>query len=196
MSYEKSEETRRKLTQAMSHLLRVQGFYATPIQQVIKESGIPKGSLYYHFPKGKVELAADAVEKSADAIVELMEGINRQAKDPMEFVQIFCDFYIEELGRDDFTLGCPIATITLEAAATNDVIQKVCAKSFARFADICIAALERHGVDRERAADMATLSLSSIEGALMLCKAQRSTRPLELVRTNLLRQIAALLPSR
>lgn len=196
MSYEKSEETRRKLTQTMSHLLRTQGFYATPIQQVLKESGIPKGSLYYHFPKGKVELAAGSVEKSADAIVELMGEINRKARDPMDSLQTFCDFYIEELNREDFTMGCPIATITLEAAATNDVIQRACQSSFERFNTIFIDTLRQYGIDHTTAAEMAIISLSSIEGALMLCKAQRSTRPLELVRDNLVRQIAELLPSK
>lgn len=195
MSYKKSEETRRKLTETMSHLLRTQGFSATPIQQVLKESGIPKGSLYYHFPKGKVELAAGSVEKSADALVEFMTEISQDARDPMDSVQIFCDFFIEELSRGDFTMGCPIATITLEAAATNDVIQKVCQKSFQRFSDIFISSLRQHGVAGQTAADMAVISLSSIEGALILCKAQRSTRPLELVRDNLVRQIAALLPA-
>ena len=92
-------------------------------------------------------------------------------------------------------MGCPIATITLEAAATNDVIQKVCQESFQRFSDIFISSLQQHGVARQTAADIAVISLSSIEGALILCKAQRNTRPLELVRDNLVRQIAALLPA-
>lgn len=193
MSYTKSEETRGRLMQAMSHLLRTQGFHATGVQQIIKESGIPKGSLYYHFPCGKEELAAEAIEKTADLFTRMLEEIAAAETDPVEMVRIFCDFYIEELRRESFTLGCPIATITLEAAATNDRIHRACKAAFAKLNTPFVGQLINNGVLPEQAADMATIALASIEGAMILCKAERSTAPLALVRDNLLRQVALLL---
>lgn len=179
--------------QTMSHLLRTQGFHATGIQQVLKESGIPKGSLYYHFPQGKVELAVDSVENSRDILTQLLTEIVDSAQDPVDAIRIFCNFYIEELKRGNFTLGCPIATITLEAAPTNDQIQVACKASFKKLSSMFIDILLEKGVNHDQASRLATIALASIEGALILCKAQRNTQSLVIIRDNLMAQVSAVL---
>ncbi|HKJ64889.1 MAG TPA: TetR/AcrR family transcriptional regulator [Desulfopila sp.] len=193
MSYTKSAQTRKRLMQTMSRLLRSQGFHATGIQQILQESGIPKGSLYYHFPQGKVELAAGSVENSAEILFQILSEIILAESDPVEALRIFCDFYIEELERENFTLGCPIATITLEAAAVNDQIHQACRRGFAKMSAGFIDLLVGQGIPATRASELATFALASIEGALILCKAQRSTQPLVIIRDNLCSQVAVAL---
>lgn len=189
MRYAKSRETKKRLIKTMSHLLRTQGFHATGVTQVIEESGIPKGSLYYHFPKGKVELATGSIEQSAEKLFQLLREMMEAAQSPVQAVRIFCDFYINEMGKGHFTRGCPIATITLEAAATNDAIQNACKDAFDRLGSIFEHHLIENGVDPERSQKMAIVALASIEGALILCKAQRSTEAMAVVRDNLIEQL-------
>lgn len=176
--------------QTMSRLLQSQGFHATGIQQILMESGIPKGSLYYHFPLGKAELAAGSVENSAEIVAQILSEIISAESDPVEAVRIFCDFYIEELERESFTLGCPIATITLEAAATNDKIHQACKAGFEKLSTGFTNLLEGKGIPAQRASELATFALASIEGALVLCKARRSTGPLVIIRDHLMSQVA------
>ncbi len=194
MGYEKSEKTKKKLRDAMSHLLRVQGYHATGIQQILKESGTPKGSLYYHFPEGKVELAARSVEQSAAEMACFFQELTEDTHSWQEALNRTWDYYIDKLTGSNYTLGSPIATITLEAAATNDPIQKACDKGFALLMSIIKGILLRHGMEQQTASEMATLVFSSLEGALILCKAQRSTKPLEYIRPYLLQQISEIIP--
>jgi TetR/AcrR family transcriptional regulator, lmrAB and yxaGH operons repressor len=52
--------TRDQIIQTTCTLLESQGYHATGLNQILKESGAPKGSLYYYFPQGKEELAEEA----------------------------------------------------------------------------------------------------------------------------------------
>ena len=38
------------------------GFQATSFSSVLKDSGAPRGSIYYHFPEGKDQLIAAAID--------------------------------------------------------------------------------------------------------------------------------------
>ena len=42
-------------------LLEKQGYPATGLNEIVKESGAPKGSLYYYFPDGKEQIVSEAV---------------------------------------------------------------------------------------------------------------------------------------
>lgn len=65
MSYGDSRE---KILAAATRLFQLQGYYGTGLNQIIKESGAPKGSLYYHFPDGKEQLAIEAVNEMSHYI--------------------------------------------------------------------------------------------------------------------------------
>ncbi len=189
MSYAKSEDTRKRLLVTMSKLMRRQGFNATGVSQVIKESGVPKGSLYYHFRAGKVELAASAVELANERIIATLKKISDLVTGPVEAIELFCHFYIEEMSRGNYQRGCPIATVTLETAATVDQIQQACETGFNQMVKLISAMLHTRDVKYSQAQELAVLTISAIEGALIMCKAQRSTEPLKIVKNNLRKQL-------
>ena len=86
-----------------------------------------------------------------------------------------------QLARSDWQLGCPLATVALEASASSEAVRQTCAQHFAGWEASIAARLAASGVDRDVAHRMAMFALATIEGALMLARVERSARPLEVV---------------
>jgi TetR/AcrR family transcriptional repressor of lmrAB and yxaGH operons len=167
---------------ATSQLLRRQGVGATGVQQVIDVSGAPRGSLYHHFPGGKHEMVAEAVQRSGQLGAERIEALGATATGQREVVDRFIEEFEVSLKLSDFADGCPIATVALEVAGTPGAMSDAVARAFAAWIGAFSTLLERDGLDRQTADDLATDVLTHVEGAILLSKALRSTRPLELAR--------------
>ena len=60
--------TKERFIETTCQLMEDQGYHATALNQIIEESGAPKGSLYYYFPGGKEELAAEAIQHIGDVV--------------------------------------------------------------------------------------------------------------------------------
>src|SRR6185437_741270 len=72
-------DTRQKIVQAARQLIRERGYNATAFSDVLELSGAPRGSVYYHFPGGKTQLAMEAAEAHAHEQVTVIDQAAEQA---------------------------------------------------------------------------------------------------------------------
>ena len=166
-------------------LLRRQGVAATGLQEVIDTSGAPRGSVYHHFPGGKAELVGAAVRRSGELGAERIVELASNASGIQEVIGWFIDEFEAALTSSQFVDGCPIATVALETAATPGPTTDAVAAAFTAWIDALATLLEASGLGRERATDIATDVLAHVEGAIVVAKALRTTRPLELSRDSI-----------
>jgi TetR/AcrR family transcriptional repressor of lmrAB and yxaGH operons len=167
------------MLQTAADLLHRQGYASTGLNQVLEESKAPKGSLYFHFPGGKEELFAEGLRVSAASLTEMLERVLAMAPSAEVALDQIVAYFAMQLESSSYTKGCPVATVALEQAATSDPLQRECSAAYARWQALIAQRLERDGVAAERADALASFVLSTIEGALLLCRAHRSTEPLE-----------------
>jgi TetR/AcrR family transcriptional repressor of lmrAB and yxaGH operons len=189
----KGERTRAKLVATTADLLTRQGYHATGLSQIIEESGAPRGSLYFYFPGGKEELAVAAIQSSSTEWREKMDAVIDTAADLGDAVGAVCRALADEMVASDYELGCPIATVALEAATTSEPVRATIVEHFADLNAGIAGRLETIGVAAPIARELATFAIAAIEGALLLARVQRDTQPLLTVGT-MLRQMVALSP--
>jgi TetR/AcrR family transcriptional repressor of lmrAB and yxaGH operons len=170
-------------------LLRRQGYHATGVNQIVAESGAPKGSMYFHFPGGKEQLAAEAISASADYLDAGLRACERATA--LESIDLYIAEAANLLERTDFADGCPIATVVLEVTPTSPEIAAACAEAVERLLARVTGWIERDGVAPDIARERAQLVYGALEGALVFAKAFRSVEPL----TTLRRQLPDLLGS-
>lgn len=167
------------MLETTADLLQRQGYGATGLNQIVDESGAPKGSMYFHFPGGKEELAALALERASQAMDARLAEMFGAAPSTAHAVTALIAHFTEQLERSRFTKGCPFATVALEQSASSDALHRVCSATYARWQAALAARLRSDGHTRARAESLAGLCLAAVEGALVLCRAHRSIAPLQ-----------------
>jgi TetR/AcrR family transcriptional repressor of lmrAB and yxaGH operons len=177
-----ASDTRDRLVRTTSRLLRKQGYGATGLNQVVAEAEAPKGSMYFHFPGGKEELAAAAIDHFASRVMGRLEDGLAGADTVGEAVVGFFDEYIAFFERSGFVEGCAVASVALDAAATHEALAAATGRAFVSWTDRFAEALEAEGRTAAEAHGLATLTVAAIEGALTMGKGQQSTEPLAATR--------------
>lgn len=186
-THRRGDVARAKLLSTTAELLHRQGYAATGLNQILESSGAPKGSLYFHFPGGKEELVATALAMAATGLTSALEMLLASASTPATAITAVLAFFRQQLESSKFEKGCPIATVTLEQAASSDPLQAACAVAYARWQSLIEERLVRDGFATTHARDLANLILSTIEGALIVSRAHRDLGPLERAGRELIR---------
>jgi len=160
-------------------LFSERGVQGTSFTDVLAHSGAPRGSVYHHFSGGKTQLVEDATRWAGEfTIAGAVAAVER--RDPLAAVGSFRRYWSKILRASDFGAGCPVATAALEGSH-QPTARDIAGEVFADWQMVIADALRRGGLPAARARSIAALLLASIEGAIILCRAQRSLRPLERV---------------
>ncbi len=162
--------TRERILYATAELFRRQGYSGTGLKQIVAEAQAPFGSLYHHFPGGKQQLADEVIRGGGSFFQALATATYDEQSTPEESIRAVFNAAAETLRSTDFQDACPIATIALEVASTNDDLRRATAEVFEQWT----VALG----DRLRDRNHALAVISALEGAFILCRAQRSAEPM------------------
>ena len=184
-------QTRDQIITAASELLELQGYHATSLGQILDRCGAPKGSLYYHFPGGKEELVATAVRHSAGIMAELVQARMEVGDHPAGAVANLILSLAERIRASDYRLGSLVATVALEAAGAGGQVDQACRDAYQLWRDTYRNGLLGAGYPTDLADRLAMLAVSSLEGAILLSRLERSTEPLLELADELFRAILA-----
>ncbi|WP_027500056.1 TetR/AcrR family transcriptional regulator [Rhodococcus sp. UNC363MFTsu5.1] len=181
--------TRDQLVEAAADLLQRRGYTGTGMAEVLAESGTTKGSLYFHFPGGKEELAGVALRHRGSTMAAFISHLLDSSPDSGTAVAAFAAALAARLVESDYERGCALATATLDAATESPVIRASCADGYDSWLSLLASRLETDGWAPDEAADEAVLTLSALEGALVLARAQQDPAPLHSVGRMLARRL-------
>jgi len=155
-------DTRERMITTAAKLMQRQGYHGTGLNQILAEAKAPKGSMYFHFPGGKDQLAAAAIAASADYVLGVLR--RSEAAAAAEALDAYIAGVVDALEARDFATGCPIATVALEVAPAGGEIGEACALAFERLIAHVAGWLERDGLAPDEAADRAFMIYAAIEG--------------------------------
>ncbi|MDQ1571548.1 MAG: TetR/AcrR family transcriptional regulator, lmrAB and yxaGH operons repressor [Actinomycetota bacterium] len=178
-------DTRQRMIEGAARLLAQRGLQETSFSGVLELTGAPRGSIYHHFPEGKDQLIASAVDLAGAHAIAL---VNRVAGATAEEVTAhFVGMWREVLVRSNYTTGCSVLAVTI-ATDSADLLSHT-ATVFRTWRLRLAELLEQGGLEQAMAARFAAILIAATEGAVVLGRAEQSMEPFDLVAEQLMDQV-------
>jgi AcrR family transcriptional regulator len=188
-------DSRQRMVVGAADMIRRRGLNATSVRELAKHTAAPLGSTYHYFPNGKYDLAAEAVRWADDVTARALAKELRAG--PLAGLQAFLAMWRNIVVDSDFEAGCPVLAVSVEDLPDEHAAPREAAgAAFHNWTALLAESLRAHGTAAPDADRVATLIVAAVEGAVAMCRAQRSIAPLDHVTAELTRLVRATLGER
>jgi AcrR family transcriptional regulator len=184
-----STDSRANMVRSAASLIGSRGVSGTSLADVVADSGAPRGSIYHHFPEGKKQLAEEAIRWTSERVLAYQRaGAGESASAVLtRFIGMWRNVVLSSGGAS----GCVVAGVAIDTLADDAGLIDVVRTTFRSWVALLSEQLGATGVPAERAGPIALATLAAMEGALILCRAEGNSAPLDAVAAELLRLLPA-----
>ncbi|MCU1527258.1 MAG: hypothetical protein JWP75_1021 [Frondihabitans sp.] len=183
-----ANDTRQRMVEGAVRLLAQRGLQETSFSSVLELTKAPRGSIYHHFPDGKDQLVAEAVDLAGAHAAAAMEPARGSSAD--DIAARFLSLWRSVLTYSDYTTGCSVLAVTV-ASDSNDLLSHT-AEVFRAWRAQLAELLQRGGLSATDARRFAASLIAGSEGAVVMSRAEKSVEPFDLVAESLRAQVASL----
>jgi TetR/AcrR family transcriptional repressor of nem operon len=181
----KGELTKERIIEAAAPVFNRSGYTGTSLSDLMEATGLQKGGIYRHF-KSKEELAVAAFDYAWKVARQARWVDVDKAVGAIAQLQKFVANFVERR-TGLIPGGCPVLNTAVDSDDGNPVLRDHVRKALRQWAkrirDIVAGGIQkreiREDVDSQA---VATMMISSLEGAIMMGRLQESVQPLQQVR--------------
>jgi TetR/AcrR family transcriptional repressor of lmrAB and yxaGH operons len=166
--------SRERMLDAAITLMRHSGLSGAGINEVVKASAAPKGSVYHFFPGGKRQLASEALALHAGRVLGVIDAAMARGRTPGARVRALLRAFARRLDAAECRQSCALGAVALDLDDELEPVRAAIEQSF----DAWIERIASHlgFADARRARSFAGLLLTAIEGAYVRGRAGHTSR--------------------
>ncbi len=173
-------DTKARMVEGAARLLATHGLDGTSFSEVLELTGAPRGSVYHHFPEGKDQLVAAAIDLAGSRALAAVDSW--AGRTPEQVTEAFLDLWRGVLVRSELRAGCAVLAVTV--ATDSPDLLGAAAHVFRSWRERLTVLLAAGG--HAHPAGFAAMLVAASEGAVVLSRAEQSMEPFELVAEQLL----------
>ena len=189
----KGERTRRRIVEHAAVLFNTRGVTGASMADVSEAAGLEKGGVYNHF-ESKDALALAAFDYASGLVLERIEAAVSAHEDGWAQLLAILDVYRDVVRKPFIPGGCPLLNTAIESVDTSPALRARARLALDRWRSTIVAAVDRAAAQGDlRASDsevLASMTIASIEGGVMLARVYRDPAHIERVATELARYFA------
>lgn len=174
---------RERMVYSAAQLVRARGVTATGVRDVVEHAGAPRGSFQHYFPGGKDQLIGEAVRWAANFAAQWVASYPQTTDTPTPaglFAHI-ARWWKDDLTEHGYERGCPVMATAADLAGSDSAVNEQLRPALDEWTRAVVDQLVRTGVTPDRSTALATLMISSLEGAIMWARVRRDVEPLDTV---------------
>ncbi|PCH47323.1 MAG: hypothetical protein COC23_02075 [Hyphomicrobiales bacterium] len=167
-----------KLVRTAVLLFQARGYHAVGVSEILTKAGVPKGSLYHHFPDGKEALAAAAVEWLTR---EMVQHFDRAASKNVSSKKLAEKLFLDTgiwLRKHKYSQGALLAVFAQEITPREELLFPAIQLAYRQVITSFAKALDNTKSEKNSIA-LAKTILASLDGAIAICRAEQSTSALK-----------------
>jgi TetR/AcrR family transcriptional repressor of nem operon len=178
-------QTRDQILDAAARLIHLQGYHGTALDDVLRESGVGKGNLYYYF-KSKEDLGYAIIDRLVRGFVErtLEPAFADPEGDALAQIHGFLERVLDNLRQRNCVGGCPIGNLASELSDVHEGFRRRLAEIFVQWRATLAGALRRGqaagtvsaGCDPD---GLAHFLVAALEGAILMSKMTKDITVME-----------------
>jgi AcrR family transcriptional regulator len=171
----RTTDARARAIATAERLFRIQGYTATGLTQILEESGAPKGSFYFHFPRGKAQLAEETIDRYVAKRIAVLRSISADTTgDALEFVHRIFHTFAAEMVASEFQYGCLMQNLANELPSIDAELTKRVARGFIDSTEVIAEHFRGCGFAPARASSTAAALVAALEGARTIARLERT----------------------
>jgi TetR/AcrR family transcriptional repressor of nem operon len=173
-----------KLLSSGLQLVHAHGFGASSVRDIVQAAGAPQGSFTNHFAS-KEAFGLEVLERYREMTSAAVRAtLRNDGLRPLRRLRAWVEGQLEYLRKDDMRRGCLYGNLSAEASEHSEAIRTrvvaVFAENQASVAYCLEAAIDAGELARNTdVQELAGFIVSSLQGAILVAKAQRSPIPVE-----------------
>jgi TetR/AcrR family transcriptional repressor of lmrAB and yxaGH operons len=168
--------SRERMLEATITLMRRSGLSGAGINEIVRESSAPKGSIYHFFPQGKKQIVGEALAVYAGRVRAMIDAGLSSGRTPGGKVRALFRAFAQRIEQGDFRASCAAGAVSLDLDGDElEIVRQAIASAFDEWT--ALIATRLGFADARRARSFAGLVLTAIEGAYVRGRAERSSRP-------------------
>ena len=162
------ESVRDRMVVGAAELLSRAGVAEASFRNVLAHTGAPRGSIYHHFPGGKDELVSEAMRHIGGRLVGALR--RTPVGSPDDVVVTFAGLFRRLLVDSSVEAGCAVAAVVSSAGPGSEP-SAAAAQVLRAWRRELEALFATAGVASARCPSLAALTVATVEGALVLARA-------------------------
>ena len=170
--------TRESILTAAIELMRVHGYAALSMKQIVAASGAPIGSIYHHFPEGKAQIAREALVNAGVAYAAVIPMVMADQLDLGAGIRFAFAQAAEDMESIGYANMCPVSTVAGEVANADESLWVAAASIFGDWITLGRMYFHGRGLSEDLAEEVVIAIICSLEGAFVMSRTLRSKAPL------------------